>query len=291
MLAPVIARKTWRTLEPVHGMIYFVPEAPERYTAVGLRSRRMGYFASRAAALGPVPAEVVIAAFFNFRPDLVRQQIPEAWSLATPARILNARLDAADAALRRALGPAVESPEMVEVAELVCQAAEAACLRPEGRPLFAAHAALPWPGPDEPHLRLWHAQTLLREFRGDAHVAALLLEGLTGVEALVIHAATGEVPADILRVSRAWSEDEWAAAVESLRSRGLVAADGELALTEAGLAHRAWVEDRTDALAASAYEPLGEDGCARLRTLGRPFSKAIVDGGLLTVDAAELAEY
>lgn len=291
MLAPVVARKTWRTLEPVHGMIYFVPEAAQRYAAVGLQGRRMGYFASRAAALGPVPAEAVIATFFNFNPELVQRSIPAAWDLASPTRVLDARLEAADAALCRALGEATAAPELAEAADLARRAAETASLRPEGRPLFAAHAALPWPGAGVPHLTLWHAQTLLREFRGDAHVAALLLEGLTGVEALVIHAATGEVPADVLRVSRAWGEDDWAAAVESLQSRGLVAADDPLTLTDAGRAHRAWVEDRTDALAVCAYEPLGEDGCARLRALARPFSQAVVNAGLLTADVSDWADY
>jgi hypothetical protein len=141
-----------------------------------------------------------------------------------------------------------------------------------------------------PHLVLWHAQTLLREFRGDAHVAALLLDGLSGIEALVIHAATGEVGADVLRVSRGWSEDEWANAVEGLRAQGLVAGGGadEVTLTEEGRTRRQWVEDRTDALSTAAYAPLGEEGCDRLRHLARPFSKAVVGSGLLSLDTGLL---
>ncbi len=92
----LVARKTWRTLEPVHGMIYFAPEADEEYRAIGLRANRMGYFASRSAPMGAVPAEVVIATFFNFNPDLVRRVIPEAWSLASPSQIVAARFAAAD---------------------------------------------------------------------------------------------------------------------------------------------------------------------------------------------------
>jgi len=281
-LEPVVARKTWRSLEPVHGMIYFAPEGAERYAAAGLQGRRMGYFASRVAAMGPVPAEVVIATFFNFNPALVRRSIPAAWDLAPPARVLDARLEASDLALRRAFGDTVDSPELVEAAGLARRAAEAACERPEGRALFAAHAALPWPG--EPHLVLWHAQTLLREFRGDAHVGTLMLEGLSGIDSLVSHAASGDVPAEVLRVSRAWSEDEWSSAVDDLRSRGLVAAEGELAFTDEGRAQRRRIEDRTDALSVHAYEPLGEDGCTRLRALGRTFSKAVMAAGLLAVD-------
>src|SRR5438270_10402741 len=100
---PVVARKTWRTLEPLHGLIYFAPEATERYAALGIDGRA-GYFASRAAAMGPVSAEVVIATFFNFNPELVRAAIPGAWHASSPEKILAARVDVADAALRRALG-------------------------------------------------------------------------------------------------------------------------------------------------------------------------------------------
>lgn len=276
---PLLARKTWRTLEPVHGMIYFAPEAAERYAALGIDNQRTGYFASRSAAMGVVPAETVIATFFNFRPGLVRRTLPPAWQATTPGQLRAARSEAADGALRRVLGEALADPGLAEAARLARRAAEAACERPEGRPLFAAHAALPWP--DDPHLVLWHAQTLLREFRGDAHVAALLLEGLRGIDALVTHAASGEVPAEVLRTTRGWSEDEWAGAVEDLRGRGLVASGDELAFTDAGRAQRDRVEDRTDALSVAAYAPLGADGCRLLRDLARPFSRAVVDAGLL----------
>ena len=147
---PTISRRMLRTLEPYHGMIYFVPEAREAYEAVGLEGRRMGYFASRAAAMGAVPADVVIATFFNFNPALVRRSIPAAWDRATPAAIVAARFAAADSALRRLLGPAVERPDIAEAAVLARDAA-AACF-PEGRPLYAGHAALAWP--DAPHLVL-----------------------------------------------------------------------------------------------------------------------------------------
>jgi hypothetical protein len=273
---PGVARKTWRTLEPYHGMIYFAPEAAERYAALGIEGRA-GYFASRAAAMGPVCAEVVIATFFNFNPDLVRAAIPAAWQTTTTEELLRARVDAADAALRRVLGDAVAAPEMARAAVLARTAADAACEQLDGRPLFAAHARLDWP--DEPHLVLWHAQTLLREYRGDGHVAALTASGLTGVEALVVHAATGEVPAEVLMATRAWSEEQWAAGVESVRSRGWLADGDELRLSAAGADHRREVEDTTDRLAVHAYSALGEEACSELRGLARPFSQSVVASG------------
>ena len=270
-----IARKTWRTLEPIHGLIYFAPEASAAYEAIGLPPAMGGYFASRAAAMGPVPADVVIATFFNFNPDFVRQTIPWAWSVATPEAILEARRAAAGEALRARLGDRASGPDLEEAAALARRAAESATQWPEGRPLFAAHASLPWP--DDPLLALWHAQTLLREFRGDGHIAAMTVEGVHGIEALILHGATGEVPPATLRSSRQWPKDAWAAGEDRLRSRGWI--DGAGALTDAGRTHRQWVEDRTDALAAPAYEVLGADGCERLRSLCRPLSKAIVEGG------------
>lgn len=270
----LIARKTWRTLEPIHGAVYFVPEGPETYATLGLAARQ-GYFASRAAPLGAVPAEVVQATFYNFAPAVVAGAIPSAWAVATPSAIVEARLRVADAYLRRILGDALGESDVAEAAALARRAAEAATQWSEGRPLFAAHAALAWP--DDAHLALWHAQTLLREFRGDGHIAALTVEGVSGCEALVLHGATGEVAPAVLQASRAWSDNDWAAAVDRLRGRGWLDASG--GLTDAGRAHRRWVEDRTDALAVGAYDAIGEDGCDRLRALGRPLSKAIVASG------------
>jgi hypothetical protein len=268
-----VSRKMLRTMEPYHGMIYFVPEAADAYHRVGLTGRRMGYFASRAAAMGPVPADVVIATFFNFFPPLVRRAIPAAWERATAQAIVDARRDAADAALRRMLGPAVDGAEMKEAADLAREAANG-CV-PEGRPLYAGHASLPWP--DEPHLVLWHAQTLLREFRGDGHIAAMVAEGITGAEALVIHGATGDIAPGLLQASRAWPDADWLTAEERVRARGWLADDGTL--TEAGRASRDSVEARTDDLALVCWERLGEDACTRLRELVRPFSRAIVEQG------------
>ncbi|GAA4907286.1 hypothetical protein HD597_002925 [Nonomuraea thailandensis] len=265
-----LERLTWRTLEPLHGMIYFSPEADAAYKQLGLTGR-MGYFASRAAALGPVTAEAVIATFYNFDPQVIRQAIPAAWHIASPAEILDARLDAVDTTLRRVLGDAVDSPEMARAAALARGAAQAISDELSGRPLYAAHTALPWP--DAPHLVLWHAQTLLREFRGDGHLAALLAAGLSGIEALVSHAATGAVPAETLRVTRGWTETGWAAAVSGLEKRGWLR-DG--ALTAQGRREREAIEEATDRMARAPYAALGDERCQELRLLVRPWSKQVV---------------
>lgn len=270
-MSAIVARKMWRTLEPYHGLVYFTPRATEAYAELGITGHS-GYFASRAAAMGPVPAEVVIATFYNFNPALVRSAIPVAWESASPSAILDARMAGADAALRESLGDEVVRSDDMRWAAETAQRATQGC-SPEGRPLYAAHAALPWP--DEPHLVLWQAIALLREFRGDGHIAALVVEGIDGCEALVTHAAAGElsIPFEILRATRGWSDDEWAAAGDRLRARGWLDADGEL--TTEGTAARERVERVTDDRAMAPWLTLGEETCDQLRATIRPWSKTI----------------
>jgi len=277
-VTPDLARRTFRGAEPIHGMIYFTPHGPDAYAEVGITHQRMTYFASRSAAMGPVPAEVVIATFFNFSPAIIRPAIPAAWDLATPAQVLAARLEAADRSLRQAWGADTDGPQVREAADLARRAAERAAGQPQGRPLFAAHASLPWP--DSPHLVLWHAQSLLREYRGDGHVALLLTEGLDGLGALITHAATGSIPAEALRTTRAWTEPEWAAGVDGLRAEGWLADGAGLALSEAGQRRRQSIEDRTDVLSVYPYEALGADGCARLHQLTAGLSRAVMAADL-----------
>ncbi|WP_372661106.1 SCO6745 family protein [Amycolatopsis kentuckyensis] len=268
------SRRTWRVLEPYHGMIYFAPEAVAAYGELGLRGRA-GYFASRSAALGAVPAPVVVATFYNFNPVLVEESIAGAWSVTDPAAVVAARYAAADQALRATLGDAITAPGMRRAADLLRAAAETVAGDVTGRPLFAAHAALPWPA--EPHLVLWHAQTLLREYRGDAHVAALLTAGLSGIEALVTHAASGAVPAETLRTSRAWSTADWSEAVTGLRERNWLTGDADLTFTPDGAARRAEIEKATDENSVAPYAHIGESACTELQDLVRPFSRALAE--------------
>ena len=201
--------------------------------------------------------------------------------VASPAVVTAARLHAVDTSLRRAFGPELlGSAELARAAELTRRAALVACEHAEGRPLFAGHASLPWP--DGPHLELWHAQTLLREFRGDGHVAALTVAGLSGLDALLSHAGSGDVPAEILRVSRAWSEQEWATGLASFASRGFVDSTG--AFTDAGRAQRQQVEDATDRAALVAYDALTDDEAAEAIAIGRVLSERVMAAGLMHVD-------
>lgn len=276
MAEPPLARQLWWALEPYHAVVYFAPDAKATYEAIGLKGFWMGYFASRAAPLGPVPAEVVTAAFFNFHPTMVARALPDAWQLATPSQIIATRLDHADRTLRQLLGEAyLQSPELAEAAVLARRAAEVA--RPQGRPLFAAYTALEWP--TEPHLVLWHAATLLREHRGDGHVAVLVHADLTPCQAHLLAMASGMTNRPVLDLSRRWTEADWDEAQEALQQspRCWLAPDG--ALTPVGAAARQQIEDHTDRLAEQPLRALNEAELMRLIEMARQVGQRIIAAG------------
>lgn len=247
------------------------------YQRIGLQPGPMAYFAGRAAPLGPVAAGVVSAAFYNFHPRLVAAQLPRAWELAAPGIVLATRMEIVDRCLRRLLGDeAIGSAELAEAADLAIRASEG-CTRP-GRPMYSANADLPVP--QEPHLKLWQAATLLREYRGDGHVAVLLAAELDGLEALVTDTATGtNWKPYYLQANRGWSADDWASAQQRLRDRGLLDAEGEL--TDSGMQLRRDIEAETDRLDAAPYCLLGAEATRRLTELVARFAKIALAAGAL----------
>ena len=258
-MQPSIARAMFQLLEPIATVAYFAPELQDVCARLGLTAHRMSYYAPRAAALGPVAAEVVAACVFHHPMALVRPAIPRAWQIAAPPTILAARLEAVDAALRRLWGARITSAAMVEAAGLAREAAAACDLG--GRVLYAAHAALPWPHPA--HLLLWHALNLLREHRGDGHIISLVSARLASCEATAtLIASAGEDQAG--RRGR-WSDEAWNAAVGRLQARGWLDANGSP--TAAGRAGRDEVERSTDQLAMRPWEQLGRERTHRLWTL------------------------
>jgi hypothetical protein len=253
-----LARTLWTYLNGLHSIVYWDPEPREEYQRVGLRGGWRQYFASRSAALGAVPIDVVTAVFYGFDPTLARRGLEGVWADTTPERVSEARLTGADRALTRRLDPAVQDGCVGAAADLARSAAEAC--DPHGRPLFAAHLALGWP--DSPHLALWHAATLYREYRGDGHVAVLMAEGIDPCESLVLDAATGRTPADFLRTNRGWTDADWEGATTALAERGFVNGDGSA--TTAGLDLRAHVERQTDRLSEQPWNAVGSAGVDRL---------------------------
>jgi hypothetical protein len=121
----------------------------------------------------------------------------------------------------------------------------------------------------------------------DPVVARKTWRTIEPVHAMIDFAPEGReayAAATVLRDSRAWPQDECDAALERLARRGLVEPGDELQLTHAGRVNRSSVEERTDALALVAYVRLGDDGCRRLREIGRLLSRAVIGAGLLIPD-------
>ncbi|MDT9696708.1 SCO6745 family protein [Streptomyces sp. P17] len=275
-IEPARVRQLWHLLEPLHAVLYYAPEVFEEAAALGYdtKERWPSYFPFRAAPLGVVGSERVTSAFYSFSPRMVAEHIDPAWQTASADDVVKARLRGMDRAYRALFGDRVDSPELKEAAALAWRAAQTA--NTAGRPLAAANAELDWPEP--PHLQLWHAATILREHRGDGHVAALLVAGLDPVESLVSFAATGAASVERFE-SRGWSAQEWAAARERLVARGLLTPDGTA--TESGHGLRRGIEEQTDRLAAGPWSSLTRQDIDRLTDLLGEFWVAVLSSGLL----------
>ncbi len=252
-------------------MTYFAPEARAALDGLGYRGFWMGYFAARSAPLGMVSPDVVTAIFYNFAPERVAKALPAAWQIAGPEAALRARQESAVAALRRY---GITADENVAVAaELARKAARHAPL--DGRPLFAANRALPWP--DDPLAALWHAATLLREQRGDTHIAVLAAAGVSGRECNVLHTASGAVPRDYIARARDYDEAAWRHHEQQLAGRGLLDDDGSI--TAAGQELKDDIESTTDALSLSALDALSDDEVEALFQALTPITRAVVAAG------------
>ena len=255
----------------VHGFVYFADEAEEQYSALGLTGNQQ-YFASRGAAFGPVEPAIVTATFFNFNPARVEAALPACWEVASAEKIQQARMRAASNVLQQAC-PGVNAAMIAEATSLAQAMVDS--VGDEGRALAAANRAVALP--DDVWAALWQLITVIREWRGDAHVAALTAAPVTAVEALVLHAATGQVPRVALQSTRGWSDEAWAAAVDSLRQRGLVNAAGEF--TDDGRSFRDAIEDQTNRASQPLVDGLGSERTERLCALLRPIRTALIEAG------------
>lgn len=279
-----VGRRCQDALNALHSTVYFAPELDAHLAGHGIDDPMAVYLAGRAAALGPVGPGVVTAAFYGFKYELIARHVPRVWTLADPATVLERRLRAADTVLRRHLGEAaLAGPEMTEAAGLALVAARAGVRA--GRPMYSAHADQPVP--DAPHLTLWYAATLLREHRGDCHVAALQTAGLGGLDSLVSHSASSSgMPKEIVMGKRGWTEEDWAGAEDRLRARGLMDAEGRL--TAAGERLRLDLEEETDRLDRAPYEALGLEGATRLTELVGGFVAAAASTGAFPLELLQI---
>jgi hypothetical protein len=266
-----LARRMFELVEPIGVIPYSADEPNEAMFALGFTRYWDTYFAGRAAPLGSsVPAGVVHALFYSFAPGEVARHIPEVWSTTTPQAAIAARQEGCVKALRRILGDLVDTPDFVRAGELLTTAATSAPL--DGRPMYAALRALPVP--EEPVARLFHAASLLREHRGDGHVAALMAEGISGLEAHVLLAVDMGVPAPTFGRIHHLPAAQLTDLVDLMRARGLI--EDESTFTPAGREVKDRVEALTDDLAAAPYEVLDQAELDELARLLAPLAQELV---------------
>lgn len=259
--APTAARSLGGALEPVIGQVYFSPEAHDGYVELGFEPSPgtnnevampdgAAYFTSRGSLMGQVRGTVVASAFAVFNPTVVAPAVELGWTRTDAASICAARDAGALAQLDRVLG----APDGIDrIADLLGRAVEGLSIA--GRPLAAGVAALP--DPDHPWGRLFRQGEVLREYRGDSHTIAWVEAGFDAVEIGLLTELYWGLGLRTYTRTRAWSDDDFEAAEERLRSRGLLTADG--GFTPEGRAAREAVEVSTDRQCAPIVESLGED--------------------------------
>ena len=265
-----MARRMFELVEPIGVIPYAADDPNEAMFALGFTDYWDTYFAGRAAPLGVVPAEVVDALFYNFAPGEVARHIPKVWDTTTPEAAIAARQTGCVNALRRILGERVDSPEFARAADLLLAAATSAPV--EGRPMYAALRSIPVP--DEVVARCFHAASLLREHRGDGHIAALMVEGVGRLEAHVLLALDMDMPAEKFGRIHHLPRAQIAAVIDGMRDRGLIGDDGWL--SDSGRAVKRRVEELTDDLAATPYESLEPAELDELTTTLEPLAALLL---------------
>lgn len=270
-----LTRQAWHLLDAYHDMTYFVRECRQAYKDLGIGDVWARYFAGRASPLGRVGAGTVVATFYNFSLAMVEAAVPAVWDRAEPPVVLASRFLGMDAALRRLIPGHLDNRAMEELAETATRAARSG--RPEGKALYAAN--LDVPDPASPHLALFHAATLVREHKGDAHNALLMTHGISGCQAHVLMAAIGHMSREQIQSFRGWTDDEWTAEEDDLKGRGVLDPNGEI--TPVGRALRFEIELRTEAMAAEIWRDSGFDAARRVTELISPILSDILASGEL----------
>ena len=255
-----------------HRLVYFVPEAGEEYGAIGVTGRG-AYFGSRTAPLGAVPDPVIVATFYNFAPRAVETaEMAKVWSAASPSAIQEARFRTVERSLKR-IGYSM-TPEAIAEARAIVDPVVAG-LDYAGKPLAAANAAIPLPS--DPLVALWQQITIIREWRGDAHISLLVANRVGPCQCMVLQVGTGRFPLGTATATRQWNETEWAEAIRALSELGWVDSTG--AMTPEGTAAREGIEDATNQLCEPIWDVVGEAKTKRLAELLWPMHKAVEAAG------------
>jgi hypothetical protein len=207
------------------GGMWMTDPAEEALTAeLGLAGWQL-YFLARHAPLGDVDPDVVLAGAYFFPRDYLRREWFTARAKYSPGDALAPYLAMCHGWGRHHLDGFAGTDRLIELSEAVIGAADVA-----GLPLFAGWRALGVP--DDGPARLGHLMQVMREYHGAVHGVAVVGSGMSPLMAVLANQGGEDNARDY-----GW-EPPFPA----------VTADDRAA--------RERVEDRTDQLAASAYEGL-----------------------------------
>jgi hypothetical protein len=271
------ARRLRDSLEPIAQQGASARPVRQRLKELGLGGIE-GYVWGRAAALGEPAPWVVVSAFGVFEPSFVVRAYESARAKASRQDVLDARAAGAAESLATVLGTVTD----VEwAADLLVRAVSD--LDATGRPLFSGLRALPVP--EDPYGRLWRGADLVREHRGDGHLAACIAAGLDVVEMNVLTELwIGYAPGEYT-VTRGHSPVAIDRVVGVFGDRGWW--DGAK-LTSAGREVRDGIEAATDASQVRLVENLGDDIERVIETLST-MAVQMIEAGAFTDDPRKRA--
>lgn len=269
---PSPARDLRDAMEPIATVSWWGRPVYDREEALGLNFLT-GYVWGRASAMVEPSGRVVAAAFGVFEPGLITSLYDEARAACSWGQIRQALSDGVDEAMRVTQPDDEGLAEALAVLQRAVDAADGF-----GRPLTAGLLGLPVP--EDPWVRLWHYCAVLREYRGDSHLAACVAAGADGLSSNILtERMVGWEPL-AYTATRGWSPEAMQASTDRLTARGLLTETG---LTEAGRAHREGIEQATERAMQPVLDAIGDDLDALITSLQR-WSQRIVDQGWFPPD-------
>ncbi|MEZ5412338.1 MAG: hypothetical protein R2761_30170 [Acidimicrobiales bacterium] len=256
---PSVARRLRDAIEPIAMHPVWSRRTNEALAAHGL-DFFSGYAWGRAAALGEPASAVVVSSFAVFEPALIGGVYEVGRAACGRDQLLSTRFSATTASLAAVLDGAEG-----DVAGVALRLRDAALgLDQAGRPLYAGLAGIPLS--DDPVEVLWRSAEMIREHRGDSHIAACVAAGLDAVAMSILTELWVGYPLGEYSGSRGWAPETLAASADQLRADGLL--DGS-ELSADGLALRNRIEDATDRAQAQLVARLGDDVEGLLADLDR----------------------
>ena len=167
---------------------------------------------------------------------MVERAVPNCWSILDPRRRNDTSSSSAAFSHIRQLQLSTSLDPLVDALNTLFE------VKHRGRPLFCAWANEPWP--DSPLLGLWHASTLLREYRFDAHNQALRTADISGLGCHLLMVADGRGSPEVIQKIRGWTQEEWEDEAIYLNKRGWL--DSSMRYTDVGRSQRKLIEANTD---------------------------------------------